>query len=747
MKTCLTLFLLCCTGFISQAQQPIYNIDAETIDLKTKMPKDWNISTDKQQMLAYQVKLDPSVKKAGQTSISIEKTGNQSQFSTISYFIPKTFQGSTIELRGYIKMEKIDSGFVGLFLRVDGKDGSIAFDNMAKQELKGTADWKAYKITLPYDSKAAKGILLGAIMVGKGKVWFDDLQLFIDGKSIDKVPVQEPVLVKAELDTAYSKSSGIPAFKPDAKTIRNLAIAGQYWGFLKYHHPAIAKGDYNWDAELFRFLPQVIAAKSNQELSEVLEKQLDKLPAPSAEGNKSVKDAVLKPDYGQLFSGSVLSKSLVDKLTAVKNSKRDSSSYYLSFEPGTGNPKFENERSYKEMTYPDAGYRILSLYRYWAMINYFFPYKNIIPTDWNKELAIALPDFIAAKDAQEYLLATLKNLSKIKDTHGGFWSQHEAMDQFKGKYKLPFRATFIENKLVVTGYYGDTLAVQQKFLKGDVISSINGKSISHLIKTFLPYTAASNYDTQLRDLPNTFLLRGNTETFTIELNRAGKALQEQIKGVAIKYISKEELGKYKIKEGFKLLSNEVGYIYPASYKNSDLPAIKALFKDTKGIIVDMRCYPAEFMPFSFGNYIKPVPGPFAKFSNGNLSQPGSFTYTDPEINGSLTEPAYAGKVVVIVNAVSQSQAEYTTMAFQSSANVKVIGSTTAGADGNVSAIFLPGGIKTMISGIGVFYPDGTPTQQVGVKIDYPIKPTIKGTIAGKDELMDKAKEILAEMIK
>ncbi len=96
----------------------------------------------------------------------------------------------------------------------------------------------------------------------------------------------------------------------------------------------------------------------------------------------------------------------------------------------------------------------------------------------------------------------------------------------------------------------------------------------------------------------------------------------------------------------------------------------------------------------------------------------------------------------VINATSQSQAEYTTMAFQSSPNVKVIGSTTAGADGNVSSIILPGGLNTMISGIGVFYPNGAPTQRVGVKIDYKIYPTIIGISTGKDELLDKAIEVL-----
>ncbi len=53
----------------------------------------------------------------------------------------------------------------------------------------------------------------------------------------------------------------------------------------------------------------------------------------------------------------------------------------------------------------------------------------------------------------------------------------------------------------------------------------------------------------------------------------------------------------------------------------------------------------------------------------------------------------------------------------------------------------------MISGIGIFYPDGKPTQRVGVKIDHVLKPTIKGTIEGRDELLEKAKEMLGDLSK
>ena len=63
------------------------------------------------------------------------------------------------------------------------------------------------------------------------------------------------------------------------------------------------------------------------------------------------------------------------------------------------------------------------------------------------------------------------------------------------------------------------------------------------------------------------------------------------------------------------------------------------------------------------------------------------------------------------------------MAYQVSPNATVIGSTTAGADGNVSQFHLPGGISTMISGIGVY-------------------PTIHGIKERRDKLIETAMEII-----
>ena len=200
---------------------------------------------------------------------------------------------------------------------------------------------------------------------------------------------------------------------------------------------------------------------------------------------------------------------------------------------------------------------------------------------------------------------------------------------------------------------------------------------------------------------------------------------------------------YRKSEGksYKKLDNNIGYVTLQTIEEEDISRIKSEFIDTKGIIIDIRNYPSTFVPFSLGSFFVSSSTPFVKFTNGNVDNPGEFTFTN-SIEIPSQGKTYKGKLVVLVNELSQSQAEYTSMAFRAGDNTTIIGSTTAGADGNVSAIMLPGGLRTMISGIGVNYPNGAETQRIGIVPDIEVKPTIQGIREGKDELLEKAIEII-----
>jgi C-terminal processing protease CtpA/Prc len=194
---------------------------------------------------------------------------------------------------------------------------------------------------------------------------------------------------------------------------------------------------------------------------------------------------------------------------------------------------------------------------------------------------------------------------------------------------------------------------------------------------------------------------------------------------------------------FRLLSPEVAYIKLSSIKAADLPTYFDKAKNTKGLIVDIRNYPSEFMPFAIGAYLATKRTPFVAFTFADLANPGAFHFgNSPQIWPGPVH--YGGKVAILVDEISQSQAEYTAMALRAMPDAIVVGSTTAGADGNVSAIPLPDQLSTMISGLGVFYPDHRPTQRVGIVPDIVVKPTIQGIAAGRDEVLETAIHLIED---
>ncbi len=688
----------------------------------------------------YKISIDSADAKSGKYSAVIESMNAEPNFKALAFNLPKNYKGTSIRLTGYIKTENVTDGYAGLWLRIDPE---IGFDNMNNRGVTGTSDWQKYEITMPLNPAKTERIVIGGLLVGKGKMWLDDLQVSIDGKDIDdpNLEIYEKEALPAEKDNEFNKGSSINFSTLSKKDIENLELLGRIWGFLKYYHPEVARGNYNWDYELFRVLPDYQAAKNNQERDNVLAAWIAKygeLPV-CTDCKPTTEDAVLKPNLSWIDKSN-LSKALKSGLKEVYANRNQGEHYYIGIQPAA-NPDFKNENAYAEMPYPDAGFRLLSLYKFWNTIEYFFPYKHLTDKKWETILKEYIPTFVNAEDELAYELAALKIIGEVNDTHANLWGGADKLFELRGNNFAAFRTAFVEDKLVVVDYYNPEHAESSKLKIGDVITHINGKTVESIVDSLKPFYPASNHPTMLRDISRD-LLRSSHQSMHLRY-LSGKQAQEH----DIALYSRDKLNMYhsykvdKNAKSYKMLDGNIGYVTLANIKNEDVAEIKKAFKDTKGIIIDIRNYPSAFMPFAFGSYFVSTSSPFVKFSRADLKNPGEF-----KMSNSLEIPpqgeSYKGKLVVLINEVSQSQAEYTAMAFRAGDNTTIVGSTTAGADGNVSLIHLPGGLRTMISGIGVYYPDGTETQRIGIVPDVVVTPTIEGVKKGEDELLMKAVEII-----
>ena len=86
--------------------------------------------------------------------------------------------GRAIRFEGTLKSESVVVGS-GLWIRADGYlDSDLFFDNMQKTPLRGTKPWRRYKIEAVLPKETA-WLNYGIVLIGKGIIWVDDLNLQI----------------------------------------------------------------------------------------------------------------------------------------------------------------------------------------------------------------------------------------------------------------------------------------------------------------------------------------------------------------------------------------------------------------------------------------------------------------------------------------------------------------------------------------------------------------------------------------
>lgn len=516
-----------------------------------------------------------------------------------------------------------------------------------------------------------------------------------------------------------------------------LSSLCKVWGFLKYYHPNVAKGDYNWDEQLLIIIPKVEKASSKVELSEIYLDWIESLG--SVKVCKSCGDVSKKEYFDKNFDLSwtqnteTFTDELAKKLKYIENNRFQGNNYYVAT-TNNGNIKVQNEPRYQNFEFPEPNYRILSLFRYWNVVDYFFPYKYQTDENWNDVLSEMIPKFINSKTATEYHLAMLETVIKLDDSHANFYTAK--IHDFFGRKYIPAYFNIIENKAVITGFYNDSLAKMNNINIGDVIEKIEEMDVSDIIIDRKKYINGSNEKTKAKNY-DFFVLNGVTDSVQLKIKRGQTEFIKNSGRFDEKYFKNKTTQN---QEKYKILQGNIGYADMSYLEMKDIDKMMLELKSTKSIIIDYRKF-MNFTPYMIARRLIKTEKEFARLTEPDLSYPGRFIWKKPKMITPIKNEYYAGKIIILVNEQTQSAAEYATMLLQTADDVTTIGSQTAGADGDVSYIEFVG-FKSYITGIGVFYPDGTETQRTGVKVDVEVRPTIKGIQEGKDEVLERAIEFV-----
>ena len=538
----------------------------------------------------------------------------------------------------------------------------------------------------------------------------------------------------------YKESSrfSIPeacSFTP--RQCENIARLIEVWGFAKYHHPVFATSKHKVDYEFFELLPKVLDADSAQ-CDEVLFQWLCGLgsyPVMTYDTVSMVSDrrfdgAYLEQQYG-------VASPLTEAMKNLRYAKRKRYNKYI--QQTRINFKLI-EKSYEKADTNDMGYQLLGVARFVALETWFAPNAHELEGADSLGLHCAIhrhlvEDWIPAVGNRQWPYYEVFNrmVTAFRDVH----SPTLISKQF-GNRIVPIRARFFDTpdqgwQLVVTH---QTTWGNHTFQRGD---RIEDSTLSRFLAQYhrccpQPIRNASFCYFQTPDtIVSLRYLHDGTICQVTDSSMSCKDYADSI----INWIY------YPPQPAAQRIGKTVGYVNISATGYDNCDSVWDVVKNCPNLILDFRGYPGDYTLRDrfFGRYLLQQSMPFARLLTPNVALPG--TYRDMPYQISNAETPYKGKIVLLVNQNTQSMAEMFVMLLQTNDNVTTIGSPTAGADGDVVEVVLPYKYKTYITGTGVLYPDGTKTQNCGVRIDIPVEQTLDGLLQDRDEILDAALRFLS----
>jgi len=242
------------------------------------------------------------------------------------------------------------------------------------------------------------------------------------------------------------------------------------------------------------------------------------------------------------------------------------------------------ERGYAETDFPSLEHRLLAAFRVWGVINYFFPYRDLIAEDWEGVLREFLPRFHMAADATAYAMTIAEMVTRTRDSH--CFVRSAKLDEFLGVAPPAVRVRMIEGTPVVTDVYDQAVA---RLDVGDVVIAVDGVDVKARLTMLSRYHSAST--PQALEMMVTARLLcgpdGSATTLTV------RGSDEELKEVKLPraMANWELMVAQRSGEILKVLPGNIGYADLDRLPVAWVDDMFERFKDTKAIIFDIRGYP------------------------------------------------------------------------------------------------------------------------------------------------------------
>jgi C-terminal processing protease CtpA/Prc len=359
----------------------------------------------------------------------------------------------------------------------------------------------------------------------------------------------------------------------------------------------------------------------------------------------------------------------------------------------------------------------------------------VVKADWTAELRTALEK--AATDADERaFLDTLRRLvAGLHDGHGNV-----VLASAMKRFFPPLRWDWIEDRLVVT----QVAPKETGDLKpGDVVTKINGRPAAEaLADTEKLISGATPQYKRHRALSE---LAGGTKDSEVTLDvvpAAGEAKSVKVRRSvdADAFLDLQEARPAKVDE----IKPGIVYVDLGRITTKDFNDAVPKLAKAKGIIFDLRGYPARVSTDPIAHLTdKPVTS--AQWHVPVVVYPDrkDMTFKTSDWKVKPQEPRFEAKIAFMTDGQAISYAEIYLGIIEHYKLAAIVGGPTAGTNGNINPFTLPGGYRVIWTGMKVLKQDGARHHGIGIQPTVPATRTIRGVVEGKDEVLERAIEVVS----
>lgn len=367
----------------------------------------------------------------------------------------------------------------------------------------------------------------------------------------------------------------------------------------------------------------------------------------------------------------------------------------------------------------------------WSVLDQFSPYWDVVDADWDAQLVRSLQEAATAEDDRAFEAVLWRLIHALRDGHGTVLYSRKHWAQ------PPVLLDVVEGKIAVAW-----AAPATGIAAGSVVESIDGDEVeTRVAETMQSRSSGSEHFRRWVAMAD--VLRG-PEGSTVELATMSPGGSqtvtklERVRGADLPFSAPSGL------EPIAEVEPGLLYIDLTRADQETLTSAADRLAQAKGLVFDVRGRPAA-RPF-YLPYLTDKTARSAQFLMPTFVRPDQVdaTFEDFGWGFEAEQPRFTDNVAWLSNAAAVSFPESILGTVKNSGLGTIVGQASAGANGNISAFDLPGGYRVIFTGLKVVNRDGGTHHNIGVLPDVAVEPTLAGLREGRDEVLEKALEIVRQ---